>query len=171
MTHSDNRNKFIYRELLDEFIKIVGYKSNDIIQSINKTSQWGLKSQTINRKYYTIPYPFVYIDIHLRKRDFSKLKNREQKIKLIKDYLIDNYINVPPELWEIGHRDPNDPDTLEEKLVYQPPIQGRFRDRFKYDEMGLTKTPTPQELKNNFDRYYSLAEQKEIYVILQKRLG
>lgn len=171
MTNSDNRNKFIDRELLDKFIMIVNMNSKDVIQAINKTDQWGLKSETIKRKYYTIPFPFVFVDIHIKKRTLPKLENRDDKIDFIKEYLIYNYIDIPNDKWEIGHMDPNDPDISEEKLVYQPPIQGKFRDRFKFDNIGLIKFPTPQELENNFDKYYSEEEQKTILNILLKRLG
>jgi hypothetical protein len=171
MTYSDNRNKFIDRELLDKFIKIINLNSKDVIQAVNKTDQWGLKSETIKRKYYTIPFPFIYVDIHIKKRTLPKLEKRDDKINFIKEYLIYNYIDIPNDKWEIGHMDPNDPDISEEKLVYQPPIQGKFRDRFKFDNIGLIRFPTPQELENNFDKYYSEEEQKIIFSILNKRLG
>lgn len=170
MTSVDNRNKFIDRNLLDEFIKFIGMDSMDIIQSINKTNQWGLMSKTIEKKFYTIPYPFIYIDIHLKKRNIQELSGRDDKINYIKKYLTYNYIDIPNDKWEIGHMDPNDPNVSDEKLVYQPPIQGKFRDRFKYDSMGLIKLPTPQELNKNMDKYYSKEEQIKILDILKKRL-
>lgn len=171
MTNPDNRNKFIDRELLDKFINIIGLSSKDVIQAINKTDQWGLKSEKIKRKYYAIPFPFVFVDIHIKKRKLPKLENRDDRINFIKEYIIYNYINIPNDKWEIGHMDPNNPNITEENLVYQPPIQGKFRDRFKFDNIGLIKYPTPQELENNFDKYYSIEEQKVMLEILLKRLG
>ncbi len=171
MTNFDNRNKFIDRSLLEKFMSSINMNSKDIIQSINKTDQWGLMSKTIERKYYTIPFPFIYVDIHIKKRSLNKIENRDEKISFIKEYLIFNYINIPNDKWEVGHIDPNDSDISDEKLVYQPPIQGKFRDRFKYDSMGLIKYPTPQELDRKFDKYYSEKEQILLYNILKKRLG
>jgi hypothetical protein len=171
MTHPDNRNKFIDRNSLEKFNKINNLNSKDIIQAINKTEQWGLKSETIRKKYYTIPFPFLYIDIHIKKRKLPKLENKDENINFIKEYLKHNYIDVPNDKWEIGHKDPNDPDISEEKLVYQPPIQGKFRDRFKFDDFGLIKFPTPQELEKNFDKYYSKDEQKIILNILSEKIN
>src|ERR1035437_3468709 len=147
MTFKKNRNKYVDRDILNLFISKIGFSSKDVIQLINKTDQWGLKHITLERKFYTIPFPFIYVGLHLKKRDIKfSSHNRDEKIDYIKEYLVDNYINVPNEKWEVGHLDPNNPDGSEENLVYQPPIQGKFRDRFKFDKMGLIKYPTPNEL-------------------------
>jgi hypothetical protein len=171
MTSPINRNKYIDRGQLEKFIKTIKMESKDVIQTINKTDQWGLKSETVNRKFYTIPFPFVYVSIHIKKRILPKLENRDDKINYIKEYLTHNYLNIPNDKWEVGHMSPNDPNITENKLIYQPPIQGKFRDRFKYDNIGLIKYPTPQELSSNFDKYYTEDEQKTIFNLLKKRLG
>lgn len=166
MTSPENRNKFINRESLNKFIKSIGLSSKDVIQAVNKTDQWGLKSETVSRQYYMIPFPFIYIDIHIKKRTLPKLTNRNDKINFQKEFMIHNYINVPNDKWEVGHMDPNNPNVCEENLVYQPPIQSKYRDRFKFDNIGLLRYPTPQELSNNIDLYYSEEEQKKILNIL-----
>ncbi len=171
MTCKKNFNKHIDRAGLIEFIDKIGEESGDVIQLINKTDQWGLVAKTIDRKYYTIPFPFQYIDLHLKKRDINiGGLDRNERINLVKEFLIKNYIEVPNDKWQVGHLNPNIPDGSSDKLVFQPPIQGKYRDKFIFDEMGLMKYPTPQELKNNFEKYYSEGEMLEIYEILKKRL-
>lgn len=169
MTCQENHNKLVTRELLNQFLDIIGMKSKDIVQAINKTEQWGLESTTYKRMYYTIPYPFSYVDIHIKKRKIKKTGNKDEQIDLIKEWISKNYLEVPNNKWELGHMDPNNPNPSENDIVYQPPIQGRYRDRFKYDKLGLTKYPTPQELDENFDKYYSEEEQKKLYQILKKK--
>ena len=85
--------------------------------------------------------------------------------------LKENYIDIPNELWEVGHKDPNNPDNSEKNLVYQPPIQGKSRDGYKYDDLGILKYPTSQELERKFDKYYSIEEQKKIYEFLSKKFN
>jgi hypothetical protein len=170
LTKKENRNKYIDREKLDSFLKSINMFSADSIQIVNKTDQWGLKHQTVDRKWYNIPYPFEFIDIHIKKRKISfQVLDRDSKIDFIKEYIKFNYLDVPNYKWEIGHKDPNKP-TSDDNLVLQPPIQGKFRDRFKFDDIGLIKYPTPQELDRNPFLYYSQEEWIKIIENYKKRL-
>jgi hypothetical protein len=161
LTNVNNLNKGINRETLEVYFKSINYKSSDAIQTINKSDQWGLHWEKKDGYYY-IPFPFQYVSLHVNKRKISKIGgNKDEKINNIKDFIKINYIDVPNELWQAGHKDPNKEDSDEDNLVYQPPIQGKYRDRFKYDDMGLLRIPTITELFNNFDKYYPNKEEKE----------
>jgi hypothetical protein len=166
VTHRNNRNKYVNRDILEAFLSHIEMKSGDCIQLVNKTEQWGLKSESTKhegKQHYRVPYPFEYIALHVKKR--SKLVisgSKEDKVDYIKDWIKTNYIDVPFEKWEIGHKDPNSEDNSEANLVYQPPIQGRFRDRFKFDEYGLIRYPTVKELKNNTHIYYNDDELRDL---------
>lgn len=166
LTHRNNHNKYVNRDILEAFLSRIDMKSGDCIQLVNKTEQWGLKSESIKhegKQHYRIPYPFEYISLHIKKR--SKLVisgSKEEKVACIKEWIQKHYIDVPVDKWEVGHRDPHKDDNTEANLVYQPPIQGRFRDRFKFDEHGLTRYPTVKELKNNTRVYYNEDELRDL---------
>lgn len=172
LTCEENRNKYALREDLEAFFKKINMPTNDAIQSVNKCEQWGLKrgpTEQKNAKYY-IPYPFEYIALHIEKNKNRKITgDRNEQINLIKRFVKTNYLDVPNDKWQVGHKDPNKTDNTN-NLVYQPPIQGKYRDRFKFDDMGLIKIPTVTEISNNVDQYYSKNEQEELLVLLQKLL-
>lgn len=170
---TDNRNRFIgiTREMIDGFLGKLNLKSHDSIQLINKVEQRGIKKLTFKRKYYMIIYPFEYYGLHINKRqNFAHQssdidRDREKQINLTKEYLLFNYINVPPEQWQCGHRDPSGSNS-QTNLVYQPPIQGKFRDRFKFDKVGLRLCPTLKELSKNILKYYSYEEIRSLRDLL-----
>ena len=140
---TDQRNRYIAidRVMINGFLSNINEKSKDCIQLINKVEQRGIKKITIARKYYMLIYPFVYYGLHVNKRlNFSHHLDYNQKttqIETTKQFLLDNYINIENEKWQIGHRDPSG-NNSKENLVYQPPIQGKYRDRFKYTNVSLT---------------------------------
>lgn len=163
LTIPENFNKYTDRDGLNIFYRNIGRIPRDSIQCVNKCEQWGLKKVDI-KGLYMIPFPFKYIDIHIIKRNIPKddIANRDKKINMVKHYIMHNYINISNESWHIGHRDPNKGNS-NSNIIYQPPIQARFRDRFKFDKIGLTKYPTLNELLGNFSKYYSYEEQLLIY--------
>lgn len=169
LTCNDNRNKYLSRDDLETFFKNLDLKTKDAIQCVNKCEQWGLKRGPVKGKYY-IPYPFEYFSLHIMKRKNVKIPgDKNEKIDAIKEFIKLNYIDVPNDKWQVGHKDPNKTDNTN-NLIYQPPIQGKYRDRFKFDDMGLTKIPTVTEMSNNIDKYYSKDEQEELLILLQKLL-
>lgn len=170
LTKKENLNKYIDRENLTKFFNNQNMKSSDPIQCINKTDQWGLVGKTEEKKYYTIPYPFQYTDLHIKKRKFNKISgDKDEMIDNTKKYLMENYIDIANDKWQKGHKNPDIDDNSEENLVYQPPIQGKFRNRFKFDSIGLLKIPTSSELIENFDIYYTIEEQQNISNNLNKK--
>lgn len=166
LTHKNNLNKYVTREVLDQFLGYIGMTSKDSIQLVNKTDQWGLKHVSIKHEgeqFYQIPYPFEYIGLHVEKRKKLVISgSKEDKVNHIKEWIKVNYLDVPHNEWQVGHKDPNKDDNSEANLVYQPPIQGRFRDRFKFDDTGLIRFPTIKELQNNPELYYTKTELTEL---------
>ena len=129
LTHPKHRGKYATREDLDAFFKRIKMKTKDSIQSINKVEQWGLKKSPIRGKYM-IPYPFEYYSLHVKKRLNVHIQgDKNEKINTIKLFVQTNYIDIPNDKWQIGHKDPFNPSNTSSNLVYQPPIQARYRDR------------------------------------------
>jgi hypothetical protein len=168
LTCEENRGKYVLRDDLETFFDALNLKTKDAIQCVNKCEQWGLRrSQT--KGIYSIPYPFEYFPLHINKRKNVKIVgDRDEAINTIKQFVQENYIDVPNDKWQIGHKDPSKP-TAENNVIYQPPIQGKYRDRYKFDDLGLTKYPTVSELLKNLDKYYSVEEQQELFDALSKK--
>ena len=72
MTDPQNHGKFANRTMMNDWIQSIGMSSLDVVQAINKTNQWGLKNLTLEKKWYSISYPFEYVDLHLKKRKLNK---------------------------------------------------------------------------------------------------
>lgn len=168
LTCEENRGKYALRDDLETFFNTLNLQTKDAIQCVNKCEQWGLRRSQTKGKY-SIPYPFVYFPLHINKRKNVKIVgNRDEFINTTKQFLQENYIDVPNDQWQIGHKDPSLP-TGDNNVIYQPPIQGKYRDRYKFDDIGLTKFPTVVELLKNFDKYYSEQEQQELFDVLSKK--
>lgn len=160
------------REDMEAALKKYNKKSSDVIQFINKTEQWGLKNPLKNgRKLYRFEYPFIYVSTHVEKRKVQEVnpEDKEKQIELIKEIIKKDYIDVPIDKWQLGHKNPDLPDATPKNLVWQPPIQGKYRDRFVFDSLGLMKYPTPKEIARNPSDYYSEEQLEELYVFLSKR--
>ena len=95
--------------------------------------------------------------------------DRDTVINTIKKWWQDNLVGVPNEQWQVGHLDPTIADASEQNLAYQPPIQGKFRDRFKWCPLFQRMWPTAKELIPKFNDYYTEAEQKDMLAALKKK--
>ena len=167
MSQPEASGKHIGREEADKFFRNIGMKTSDAIQSFNKPM--GLK-RIKSRGNYCLQYPFESDTTDLDKRKGVSISgDRNSLIDTIKNWWRKNLINVPNEEWQIGHLDPTIGDASEKNLAYQPPIQGRFRDRFKFDAFFLKMWPTATELIPKIDEYYTDNEQKAIYESLKKK--
>jgi len=179
MTNDDviKSGTWFSRKALEEELEKYGLVSRDCIQTINKTEQWGLgnpESRTVGRDIeYRFTYPFKFVDVHIKKRKIngSMSLNRDEEINLIKEIIKKYYWDVPNERWELGHRNPEIEDSSPSNLVWQPPIQGKTRDRFIFDSLGLMKYPTPKEIARNPLKYYSEEQLKELYDFLSNRFN
>jgi hypothetical protein len=169
---SMENGKWWDRKDMEAVLKKHNMESADIIQLINKTEQWGLKNPTKDgRNRYRFEYPFIYVATHVEKRKVQKVnpEDKKKQIELIKENIKKDYIDVPIDKWQLGHRNPDLPNGTKDNLVWQPPIQGKFRDRFVFDPLGLMKYPTPKEIARNPSAYYSEGQLKELYDFLSKR--
>lgn len=170
MSQPEVRGQFyIERKTAEIFFKNINISSADVIQAFNKTT--GIKRMMIKGKYCLI-YPFEVDKIDIEKRKDANIGgDGNTYINTVKEWYKKNLIDVPNEKWEIGHLDPTIPDSSEKNLAYQPPIQGRYRDRFKFCKNFIKMWPTAKELlyKNKINDYYTVDEQKIIYETLKKK--
>jgi hypothetical protein len=170
MSHPDIRGKVhITRVEARAFIEAIGLwdPKNDEIQYFNKT--FGLKRVKV-KGVYCLEYPFKCdtTDI-LKRKGICVTGDRNKIINRIKKWWKDNLVNVPNSQWHIGHLDPTISDASVKNLAFQPPIQSRYRDRFKWDAAFVKMWPTTKELLPKFDKYYTDNEQREIYEALKEK--
>lgn len=162
-------------------------KSADSIQLVNKVQQGGIVDE--RKKYvtsgrsetvYRIPIPIGFTSAHLSSRTGSGGSvDKSTQVESTKKYLAENFINIPSEKWQEGHRNPALP-LGPQNTVWQPPsINKPYRNRFIFDERGLRICPTPTEFASRTKRYINSPESATIYLKailrnfpeLQKRLG
>lgn len=169
MTQPEIRGEYyVTREDTATFFKQIDMQTDDSIQPFNKDN--GLKKKIMKGKY-CVEYPFVVVKTHIQKRKDAAISgNRDEKIEVVKNFWRENLVDVPNELWQEGHLDPTIPDASENNLAFQPPLQARYRDRFKWDPFFHTMWPTVErELIPNIDKYYTEEEQKKLYNYLKTK--
>jgi hypothetical protein len=138
------------------------------IQPFNKPKV-PLKKIKVNGKY-CLAYPFDGDWTNITKRKNAVISgDKDAQINTIKQWWRENLVDVPNEKWHTGHLDPTTPDASEANLAWQPPLQARYRNRFKWDTMFHKMWPTGQELMTKMDEYYTETEQKEIFVELMRK--
>jgi len=157
----------ITREEAVKFFQNIGMETTDAIQQFNKAT--GLK-RIPKRGVYCLQYPFELDTTDIEKRKGVSISgDRNSIINTIKDWWKKNLVDVSNEEWQIGHLDPTINDASEKNLAYQPPIQGKYRDRFKWDPFCMKMWPTSSELVPKLDEYYTEKEQRELYEALKKK--
>jgi hypothetical protein len=159
--------KHLGRDEAETFFKNIGMETTDAIQQFNKAT--GLKRMKM-RGNYCLQYPFESDTTDLDKRKGVSISgDKNATINTIKDWWKKNLVDVPNEEWQIGHLDPTIGDASEKNLAYQPPIQGKYRDRFKFDAFFLKMWPTASELVPKINEYYTDNEQKMMYDALKQK--
>ena len=159
--------KHIGRDEAVKFFNNIGMKTKDAIQPFNKAT--GLKRLKIKGNY-CLQYPFESDTTDLDKRKGISISgDKNSYIDTIKKWWKKNVIDIPNDEWQIGHLDPTINDASEKNLAYQPPIQGKYRDRFKFDTFFLKMWPTADELIPKIDEFYTDKEQKIIYEALKQK--
>lgn len=177
-------------------------EDDDAIQHVNKTSQWGLqhKSEILRSPtgesihYYYLSTPFDFTNPSALRKPGAKQSfetqippcNCEVQVDqvpvadhrdLVKErlrvleYLTDSFLNVPVSGWTLeGHKDAQNKDR---GTVAQPKKFNRSaRDRWKFDDYGLTRCPSIGNLTENLrDFYPSNEELLELLHALQEELG
>jgi len=136
------------RKETDTFVKKFNIETSDSIQLFNKHSQWGiLTSSDLHLKGKNfIVYPYALSNKKAMRTKFTFHGNKDEAVQEIKNEILNNYINVNTELWQLGHKNPGSTDNSQSNLVLQPPIQGRYRDDYVFIDT-LTKFPLPHKLK------------------------
>jgi hypothetical protein len=160
--------KHIGRDEADKFFKNIGIDTHDSIQQFNKAT--GLKRLKIKRGYYCLQYPFESDTTDLDKRKGASISgSKDDLINTIKDWFKKYIVDVPNKDWQVGHLDPTIGDASEKNLAFQPPIQAKYRNRFKFDSSFMKMWPTASELIPKFDEYYTEQEQKIMYEALKQK--
>lgn len=143
--------KYFNREICEQLAQKFKINSKDIIQQFNKVNQRGIKSNSDlydKGKSYII-YPYCLSNKYKIRKNFKFNGTEEEKhieINKIKSTIKTDYIDVSNSLWQLGHKNPGLIDNLNNNLVLQPPIQGRYKDDYIFIDT-LTKFPMPNKLK------------------------
>lgn len=170
MAQQEIRGQFyVDRKTAELFFKNINMYSADVIQAFNKST--GIKRMDAKGKY-CLKYPFEADKVDIDKRKDANISgDRNLYINAVKEWHRENVIDVPNEKWQVGHLDPTIGDASEKNLAYQPPIQGKYRDRFKFCKSFIKMWPTAKELvnKNKISIYYTEDEQKILYEALKKK--
>jgi hypothetical protein len=168
MSHPEVRGqKYIGRDEADGFFRNIQMDTKDAIQQFNKAT--GLKRMNI-RGYYCLRYPFEADTTDIDKRKGVSIgADKTTSVNSIKEWFRKYIVDVPTDEWQVGHLDPTINDASETNLAYQPPIQGKFRDRFKFDRSFIKMWPTAAELIPKIDRFYTENEQRNILAALKQK--
>ena len=138
------------RVTCDKFVEKFNISTKDSIQLFNKHNQWGIQTNSgKERGKLYIMYPYTLSNKHKMRKDFKFDGTEEEKnteIDKIKSTIKADYIDVPNNLWQLGHKNPDTTDNSNDNLVLQPPIQGKYRDNYIFIDT-LTKMPVPNKLK------------------------
>ena len=140
-------NHYFTRKECDLVCKKFDIKTNDTIQLFNKFEQNGIKCYDQKGKY-NIPFPYKTTNKYKMRKNFKFNGSNQQKntqINNIKSHLLENYINIPNDKWQLGHKNPDTTDNTSNNLVLQPPIQAKYRDDYIFIDT-FTKIPTPKKL-------------------------
>jgi hypothetical protein len=133
------------REDTDYIVNKFEITTRDSIQLFNKHEQWGIQTSNERGKNYIL-VPYTLSNKHKMRKNFVFDGTDEQKneeINKIKSTIKADYIDVPNNEWQLGHKNPNSTDNAMSNLVLQPPIQAKYRDKYTFLDT-LTKIPTPK---------------------------
>ena len=139
------------RDTCNQFVEKFKIDTKDSIQLFNKHSQRGIQtnSGTERGKLYIV-YPYCLSTKHKMRKNFKFNGTDEEKnieIDKIKSTIKADYVDVPNQHWQLGHKNPGSTDNTSDNLVLQPPIQAKYRDNYIFIDT-LTKFPAPNKLKD-----------------------
>ncbi len=144
-----NPYKFWDRKSCDDFVKKFKIDTSDSIQLFNKHSQWGIKTNSgIEKGKLYIVYPYSLSNKHKMRKNFKYNGDENDKnieIEKIKSTIKNDYIDIPNEKWQLGHKNPGSINNTCNNLILQPPIQSKYRDDYLFFDT-LTKMPLPYKL-------------------------
>lgn len=156
------------RKETEQFFTQIGMDPGDAIQAFNKNI--GLK-RIKGRGIYCLAYPFEADLTDVEKRRGAGISgDRNTLIDSVKDWWRKNLVDVPNDEWQVGHLDPTIAEgAAETNLAFQPPIQGKYRNRFKWDSLFQKMWPTGEEWIAKMDDYHTEAEQKRMLAALKAK--
>lgn len=149
-------NKYWDRKACDAFVKKYDIPTKDSIQLFNKHSQWGIKTNSdehVKGKLYIVQ-PFSQSNKHKMRKSFKfdgTQQEKESEISKIKSTIQEDYIHIPHDQWQLGHKNPGSTDNSTNNLILQPPIQAKYKDDYLFFDT-LTKMPLPNKLERLLDR-------------------
>jgi hypothetical protein len=146
---------YLDRITCDKFVEKFNISTKDSIQLFNKHNQWGIQTNSgKERGKNYIVYPYCTSNKHKMRKNFKFDGTEEEKnaeIDKTKSTIKADYIDVPNNLWQLGHKNPDSTDNSNHNLVLQPPIQGKYRDNYIFIDT-LTKMPVPNKLKTMIEK-------------------
>lgn len=149
-------NKYWDRKACDAFVKKYEIPTKDSIQLFNKHSQWGIKTNSdehVKGKLYIVQ-PFSLSNKHKMRKSFKfdgTQQEKESEISKIKSTIQEDYIHIPHDQWQLGHKNPGSTDNSTNNLILQPPIQAKYKDDYLFFDT-LTKMPLPNKLERLLDK-------------------
>lgn len=166
--------KYFDRETATQFCQRYGIATKDSIQLFNKHSQWGPLMSQQRGKYY-IEFPLTLSPKVQMRAGFKWDGTEEQKNEAIENIKADikaDYVDIPTEQWQLGHKNPEG-DNTNDNLVLQPPIQAKYRDNYIFIDT-LTKIPTPETLARLIQEGknpYTQDQMKRLRTILNSQIA
>ncbi len=170
-----NPGYYFKRKECDLLMQKFNFETSDSIQLFNKTDQWGLYGSK-TRGIYFIPLPYKVSPKKEMRLNFNfngTQEDKDTKINLIKENIKQDYLDVPNNEWQLGHKNPNTGDSSDNNLVLQPPIQAKYKDNYIFIDT-LTKIPTPEKFINDDKKdksYYTIEQQKILYEYLHSKFN
>ena len=160
----EHKYKYFTRDVCDEIVKKFNIKTKDSIQLFNKHSQWGIKTNSgFEKGKLYIVYPYDLSPKYNMRKDF-KFKETENnlndEIEKIKSTIKFDYIDIPNEKWQLGHKNPVN-IGFENNMLLQPPIQQKYRDEYIFIDT-LTKIPVPKKLERMIKKKEIIFSKKQI---------
>ena len=164
-------NKYWDRKACDAFVKKYEIPTKDSIQLFNKHSQWGIKTNSdehVKGKLYIVQ-PFSQSNKHKMRKSFKfdgTQQEKESEISKIKSTIQEDYIHIPHDQWQLGHKNPGSTDNSTNNLILQPPIQAKYKDDYLFFDT-LTKMPLPNKLERMLQKKELTLTQDQIQEYLK----
>ena len=140
-------DNYFDRDTCTSLYKKFEMPTRDSIQHFNKIEQDGFVKD-LGKGKYCIKYPYEVSNKWKMRGGFEYNGSEESKNKIINQIKKDiqqDYIDIPNNLWQEGHKHPDNGDNdFNRNGVFQPPIQAKYKDRYIFFDT-LTKTPTVKQ--------------------------
>jgi hypothetical protein len=141
--------------------------SKDPIQLVNKVDQRGIQDLRENlfdasgtkHVVYRIPVPVKFTSVRIGVRSRHVPLDKDRMVEDVKDWLRREFLDVPADRWQVGHRNPAKSDSDPKNVVMQPPNYNQpRRNRFIFDERGFVVFPTVDEFCKRLRHYVASAD-------------